>query len=241
MIAQVEAGESDYELVEIEQRASSGDVVVVRVMADMLKLGGVRINVSARLQQQLADLLSCRLMTARISDLCWLAKTLKLVPHTRNNCPTSTAAMKETSAEIDRDIDKLGGRPPGAIVCTGGKDWILDNDFERHPGKGVNYGWHLTGTLWSASATLPGVRVIQPPSTFHDFSHDDYSQRCRLVSRQALLNGEPIDLDLLLTHPTLSKLLSHQGPMKFLRQPGITELEPLPLITFRGEVARVVL
>jgi hypothetical protein len=52
------------------------------VFADALSFGGVRINVSATLQQQIADLLSASLLTARMADLAFASASKVILPHT---------------------------------------------------------------------------------------------------------------------------------------------------------------
>ena len=146
MLEHVQAGEAQYTFVEIEQTAPDGRPFVLRIFSDMLMLGGVRISVSAYLEQQIADLLQCRLMTARISDLVWLARAMTLPPYTDSTCPTSTAAMQSKSANIDTQIAKLGGAPPGGFISTVGKDWVIDNVLCSRTGKAANYGWHVVGS-----------------------------------------------------------------------------------------------
>lgn len=227
----VQAGEGEYTFVEIAISDDANNELVVRVFAEMLKLGGVRINNSARLQQQIADALYCRLMTARISDLAWLCRVMTLPPYTDSAVPTSTSAMVSKSKNIDTQIVAAGGAPAG-IIYTEGKDWLIDNVLLQRTGKAANYGWHFVGaTLWgnsfSASASIPNQRVIQPVSTAHDPDHVDYSQCCRLVSRWCRYNGVWMDLDVVLQDPNLSKLVSVQGVLNVLRQPGVTEIAPV--------------
>lgn len=51
------------------------------------------------------------------------------------------------------------------------------------------------------------------------FSHN--SQCVWLVQRRCVLDGQPVDLAEVLQDPTLSALVSSEGPLKVLRQPGV--------------------
>jgi hypothetical protein len=52
----------------------------------------------------------------------------------------------------------------------------------------------------------------QPYSTIHGSSYTDHSHGIRLVSRAAVLDGLPVDLGYVFTHPELHPLVSDQGP-----------------------------
>ena len=131
-----------------------------------------------------------------------------------------------------------GPTPPGpspsvsnGIVATVGKDWILTNKIASG-GKAANYGWHFAGATFGgqkfeASVSLPAVRVIQGIGTRHDAAHTDYSQICRLASQDVLFQGQKARLSDLLGDPVASKLLSAEGPIKVLRQPGVPVASPL--------------
>jgi hypothetical protein len=221
------------------------------VTADALKLEGVRFNVSARLQQRIADALGCLLLTAKLADLLWLQRGVTLLPSPQA-ITSSTKAMQQHSARVDALLQ--AGSPQGPIVQSVGKHWILDNDTLSHPGKACNYGWHFPGTSlggskWGAAVTPP-LRLIQDRGWFHDEKHIDYSQTACLVSRACLVDGVKRDLADVLRDPQLAPLVSHQGPLRLLRQPGVsldscpvgtapvgaTRLLPMPL---GGEVCRL--
>jgi hypothetical protein len=143
-----------------------------------------------------------------------------------------TSAMIDQSRKIDAAIQAAGVdiNDPG-LVSTIGKHWILDNDLG--PNKPINYGWHYTGQgIGGPSVTRSPdgrggvVNVIQGRGKAHNSAHADYSQNVTLVSRKAVLDGQQVDLDQILTDPNLAPLVSHQGPLRFLRQPGVAELHP---------------
>jgi hypothetical protein len=70
------------------------------------------------------------------------------------------------------------------------------------------YGWHyLTG------------EPIQPVYHRHVNTWVDYSHGIRLVDRDVVVDGVTMDIDLVLSDPVLSALLSDEGPMTGCRYP----------------------
>lgn len=206
----------------------SGHTATFRVFADALKIGGVRITTSAYLEQTIADLLGCSLLTAKLADLIFAQRAITVLPHIQTPDATmvSTAVMIAQSAWIDSQIptDYQGG-----IVSTVGKHWIISSLFSTNTataGKAINYGWPITsssfqGTTWPKSATLPNVWVIQNPGWAHDDQEVDYSQNCVLVARDCIVDNNPMDLQTVLQDPVLSYVANADGPLKVLRQPGV--------------------
>ena len=215
-----------------------GKIAEFFVFSDALKVSGVRVNVSAETQQVIADLLGCLPLTPKLSDLRWSQRAITLPPFTRGNPVgmSSTQAMIDHSSKIDAalaSVPKAQG-----IIDTVGKLWVLDNSIAGKFINGVevamNYGWHFTPRLWSgyseacaSSIKHPDgtpVRLIQGRGTRHDKNHTDYSQVCVLVQKACTVDGVEMDLNDILTDPSLAPLASHQGTLRVLRQPGV----PLP-------------
>jgi len=116
------------------------------------------------------------------------------------------------------------------LLQTVGKAWILTNKIAQS-GKAANYGWHFPGKsfgglAFEASVSLPNVRVIQGIGTKHDRYHTDYSQTCVLASQSCIYQGQERLLSDLLVDPEASKLLSVEGPLQIVRQPGVAQLDP---------------
>ncbi len=231
ILAQIDAGDFEVPLQAIEVQAG-GHVGVFHVFSDALKVGGVRVNVSADLQQQIADRLGALLLTPRLADLVWQNRVVDLDPKPMS-ITSSTAAMIEQSNKIENAIpDSDKGQP----VNTVGKHWVLVksifSDSAKSKRKAANYGWHFQGSNFQGikgepTVSLPGVRVIQGVGTVHDMSHTDYSQICQLVLRSCTVDGEERDLADIYTDPELAALVSHEGPLPGYRQPGVGESPPL--------------
>jgi hypothetical protein len=221
--------------------------VTMRVFADALKMdieypggqaNGVRLAVSATLEQQIADLLGCYLMTSKISELRYGARSVTIPPFPLGPVDMATTArMVLGSQKMDAAIQAGAGAAgvvskDAGIVGTVGKDWILDNRLLDHAGRAINYGWFLpngTPSPWQGVPlySAPGrtAMLIQPAGWAHDIVHADYSQTCTMVSKRCLVDGQEKDLRDVLTSPDLSQWVSYQGPLKLLRQPGVPELE----------------
>lgn len=240
ILAAVEAHEAETSWSEITSSVP-GHSASFSIMADALKIEGVRVNVSARLQQQIADLLGCSLMTARLSDLRWMQRSVTLLPFTRP-ITSDTPAMIEQSAKLDAALTAQGN--PVGIVGTVGKHWLLDQALATPhlPNMAINYGWHATRAAFSSSR-LGGIPIelgvtigddkqylamVQGRGSAHNFAHVDYSQVCVLVARACVADGTAMDLLDLLKDPVLAPLASHSGRMTVFRQPGVTEL---PLVS----------
>lgn len=198
--------------------------------ADALKIDGIRVNVTATTQQQIADLLRCVLPTAKLYDLIWDSATIKLKPHPRNITST-TIAMIEHSREIDKELSYHDNIP--AIRSTVGKTWILDNSLVTKTDKAINYGWPVStgrnykGIKCSPSASLPNVYVIQPISSMHNKAHTDYSQICLLISRTCIVDNKEMDILDVFKDPELAPLANHDGILKIIRQPDVPVLNPI--------------
>lgn len=217
-----------------------GHTARFNVMADALKIEGVRVTVSAFLEQQIADLLGASLLTPKIADLLFVEADIAIPPITRDvSTParmammSSTEWMIEQSQNIDKAIISAVGSlaaAKGRIVQTVGKHWCIGNslDLPVHAGAALNYGWHWRQNSGEVCASLiknptngQFLRMIQGQGWRHDPSHRDYSQNCVLVQQNCLLDEVQTTLDALLVLPDFASLASHEGVMTVLRQPGV--------------------
>lgn len=207
----------------------NGKNIKLQVMEDALKIDGVRVNVSATLQQRLADVFDASLMTAQVADLVYVNATRRVDPAPMQ-ISTTVASMTKHSANVDAKLKALSAS--SGLVADPGKHWILDKKLDQMPGRACNYGWHFTGTSYLGIAGFPvaskvnvlgvkPVKVIQPNATAHDALHTDYSQVCQLVSQSCWVDDVEKRFSDLLMDPVEAMLISHQGPLKLVRQPGV--------------------
>ena len=211
----------------------SGKSIKILVMDDALKIDGVRVNVSAHLQQRIADVFDSSLMTAMVADVVYVNAIRRITPAPMP-ISTSVSSMVKHSSNVDGRIKTLN--IDSGLVADPGKHWILDKKLEQLPGRACNYGWHFLGPSYQGIKGSPvasrfnslnskQIRVIQPNATAHDALHSDYSQICQLVSQTCWVDGIEKRFSEMLVDPLLSALISHQGPLKVTRQPGVPEIK----------------
>lgn len=224
---QVFAGNFEAKWVEIKH-VIEGIEVKLNVMDDALKVDGVRVNVSATSAQRLADIFDASLPTAMVADMMYVSATRSVNP-----CPMPISSTVASMIKHSQNVDNLLKGKTEGLASTVGKHWVLDRKIEGTPDKACNYGWHFRGPSFqgitgfpvaSSSVTGQSVKVIQPNATAHDRLHSDYSQICQLVSQQCWVGGVEMRFENLLKDDKLARLISHQGPLKIDRQPGVPRL-----------------
>lgn len=187
---------------------------ILYVSSDVLMLGEpddfVRVVLSAEGSQRACDLLGVSLPTAKISDLIYAQASVRLSPHPQSPCTNTVGAMLRHNDAIERE---RAGRP--GLVSTVGKDWVLTNKIKGRLDIAANYGWHK-----------PGGGMWQPLSTMHNRFHCDYSQSLRLVSQTVIVDGGIMSLADVAGSAELAGLVSSDGVLQVLRQPGVPEGEP---------------
>lgn len=199
----------DHEPLVTTVRTSPASVLVpmtFEVFSDALKVGGYRISASALFIGKVRDTLNklhsgsepWQLMTAPVSDLTYLAASLKLTPRPGVNQAT-LAMMLAYSRLVDAEIDSqrlwcatVRQAVSGDLVADSGKDWVTVSS-----GSPATYGWHASpdtlsrlgipghsmadsSRLSMTPDTYQSVRVIQPLYQGHGMLHSDYSQTVRL-------------------------------------------------------------
>jgi hypothetical protein len=66
----------------------------------------------------------------------------------------------------------------------------------------------------------PGRQPIQPKSNVHGDFYVDYSHGVRAIAPEAIVDGRPMATVDLYQHPTLSRLVSNEGPVRVPRYPS---------------------
>ena len=188
----------------------NGNEVIIQVFGDALKVDGVRVNVSAKMQQEIADMVGGSLITQKVADLIYQNAMIKIQPFPQP-ITTSTDAMIGHSKKIDNQIIKLYSQnnitfdPTIHIVSNTGKHWLLDNKITKS--NAVNYGWFVGSNPWQSiktySTKIPGVFVVQPLASVHNSFHVDYSQVCVLMKNVCLVNGVEVEIEEVLKHDDL--------------------------------------
>lgn len=222
---QVLAGNFDAEWVELEH-SDGVRTIKFNVMRDALKVDGVRVNVSAELQQKLADVFHASLLTAHIADLIFAKASCRIEP-----CPMTISSTVASMVKHSQMVDTKIGTNSAGLIATVGKHWILDKKLDFNVKKACNYGWHFLGTNYKGIKGYPvpskinkvngsPVSVIQPNACAHDMKHSDYSQICQLVSQVCVIDGVTHRLSDVLQDPSKCDLATAGGPLLNIRQPG---------------------
>lgn len=202
VIAAVRAGKAEYALAPIHVGP-----LTIRVFADAMKIDGVRVAVSDDTAREVARLLGFHLTTPKIEDLIFQSAKHRAIPVAFSEKRSSWETIKAHCHAVE--VQLPNDRDPADIVATVGKSWV---DLAKPTGaKAVNYGWH-GGPMARSNAVTPGLKVIQPVSTFHNRQHADYSQTLRLVDRVCTVDDMERDLETVLRDPTLGKLIAHDAP-----------------------------
>lgn len=189
-----------------------GHKIVIGVSRDVLRVGepsdSVRVSVTGRTQAAIANIMGARLLTPKLADIIHCEATTVVPPLTRQWFADGTMALTRRMAEQSRDVDAMVGRA-GGLVSGQCKDWVLCKAMS--PSRAANYGWHTKAN--GQRAVTIGLRVWQSVGTAHNWDHTDYSQHCRLVSRELKVDGQHMDLDDMLRDPELAGAISHEGTL----------------------------
>lgn len=215
-------GLAEYAFVPVSSKYNN-HTATFKVFNDALKIEGVRINVSAEGEQNIADLLNCLLLTAKLADMIFMQAGTVITPKPRT-ITSSTKAMIAHSNDIDK---ALAGSNTGNLISTVGKHWLIENDLVNKPkGTACNYGWHFKGQSFQGIhgdlpvgfKEMPNVHIIQSRGYHHNKVHNDYSQTCVLVDKACVVDGKAMDLEDVLSDPELSFLANYSGKMKVVKQ-----------------------
>ena len=215
----------------------AGHELRLSVMRDALKADNVRWPATAIDLQRVADELDAMLLTPKVVDMIWLEAgrtgtqfdpviNHRYPGHTK---PTIVALMPviDVSGLVDDKIHAAGDR--GGLIASVGKYWVLTNSLltgKFGVAQACNYGWNSNSAPYQA--VTPGLKVWQTIGSKHNNEHIDPSQVIRLMHREAWLtrpgeDAELVDLRQVLVDPVLAPLISHEGPLRILRQPGVPD------------------
>lgn len=197
--------------------AFAGHKLVMRVLPDHLTIGTdddrLRMPLWPLTAQKVADVWNCVLPTTKMVNLIWHAAPSKLAPQPWG--PPYDASMVSTdrfvahNARIEATIKKLG--VDATLLMSGHKkDVVLSKALAGRPTQVAIFGW-----------IQPNGRPIQPLTLVHENTYGDYSHGIRMVSRECLLDDKPDDLGRILMDPHLCVGVSDEGPLPFIRQPGV--------------------
>lgn len=177
---------------------------------------------SATLQQLVADEIGALLPTTLVCDEMWRQTKSRVQPMTRDWWKDGSMGEPFRLVEqSDAIAEKLSELPPG-LVAFPWKTWVLGKPLElgqmrEGMDEALNHGMYVSQ---GGSLTLGGEHVIQDEGGMHGRLEIDYSQVGVFMRNRCLVNGQEMPTADVLTSPELAFLLSDEGPLKVLRQPG---------------------
>lgn len=191
-----------------------GHTVTVWVMPDVLAVGrdGDRFRpaLTARTGQLAADALGMMLPTEKIVRATYAAADAK-IPLRGFGAPRDTFARHVESDRAIADRIARAGAREEAFVAGHSKDYVVGEPRRRNPDHVAIYG------AWDAL----GARIQPSSGRAHALGYRDYSQRARLVARDASVDGVIRPIADVLADAELATLLHDQGVIRpeFLRYP----------------------
>lgn len=190
----------------------------------------IPVMASAITQQLIADTLGCLLPTAKVMDEMYKQAKVKISAISHPNWMTdqSMGLPYRLVEQVDYLIS-AGACKLNPLIFGGWKSWILSNKLTQGSTKAVNHGLYLQHPYQGIQMTPGGVYAIQISGGAHNYAHQDYSQCVVLMSNKCFLDNAQRDTAEILKSPTLSHLLSYEGPLKELRQPGTYSLSDFGL------------
>lgn len=223
--------------------SGNGRTVKLAVFSKPMTFEGVYLPAGAGLLQQIADVLGCSLLTPKIQDTMYAQAGTRVLPWLDydDNRMGTVEWFKRATVGMGNLLQAAGYS--GGLVMGMGKPFQLDNDLLTHPGRAENYGLYVPasacpggrygGVTAPPTLTLPPnqVRCLQGYGGWaHGLDQSDYSELVSLVSRNCEVDGRLTDLVDVLQDPVVGNLLSHNGPLRVVRQPGV------PIVQRRGQV-----
>lgn len=215
----------------------------VFVLKDALRVGipgnAVRVNVTARTAQTIADQTGLLLCSTRILDAAFeVAKADGFLIEPRIQPPERTTriakgfspSMSDAQAMLthSRAIDALVMKK-ARIVFNTGKDWVVSTYLaKKAKNTAANYGWFSAGAPYRSAS---GYKMWQTLGFAHNIEHVDYSQTLRLLHPMMLLDGKQVSVETVASSAQW-QLVSSDGPLKDWRLPWIprpgTPAAPVP-------------
>ncbi|HAZ13687.1 MAG: hypothetical protein A2X86_16405 [Bdellovibrionales bacterium GWA2_49_15] len=179
------------------------------VSPDYLQLGDEQEFFWAPLQyfsvKKLMASLGVLIPTAKMVNLIYRQAELKIWSKTMSDGPemsTSPIFLEHTDLLLAQLKERGLPYPCHCLSAGHKKDYVLTKRLLERPNREAIYGWFRKDGS-----------VIQPLSLVHNDRWVDYSQGFRAVSRKVLLDGVERPLEEILRHPTLSLLVSDEGPI----------------------------
>lgn len=201
---------------------------ILKVQSDVLSIGPigdhVRLPLTPKKAQDIFNLNGWLMPTPWLAYQIWKSAPIKLTPTPMApNKGANLAQYAAHSTVIDQQIQQAGGSP-GQLVAGEKKHVVVSNIAQ--PGKVLIFGWYRPAPdVFDDGKPMvtPGRQPTQPKSNVHGDFYVDYSHGIQAIGPVALVNGESMSTADLYQHPTLSKLVSNEGPVRLPRYPSAVQ------------------
>lgn len=163
----------------------------------------LRLPVTPRAAQRIADMLGCFLSTPKVCDDVYRAAEVKVEP-----MPMMCAREDFRTFVMHNYIIEGQRKGRRGLMAGHKKDVVLASPLASREYRIALYGWHM-----------PDGKPIQPVYTGHAYRYVDYSHGFRLVYRMVWVDGRPMDYTEVLAHPEYWRVLSYEPGMDFTAYP----------------------
>jgi hypothetical protein len=201
-----------------------GNTAVLKVQSDVLAIGSftdhIRLPLTPSVAQDLLNLSGALLPTPWLVYQIWRASPRKLAPLSEPNRGADLWQYLTHSQAIDQQLEAAGATI-GDGVAGIKKHIVVSNIYQ--PGKVLIFGWYRPSPdVYDDGQPMgsPSRQPIQPKSNVHGAFYVDYSHGIQAVSPEAVVNGKRMLTEELYQHPTLSKIVSREGPIRSPRYPA---------------------
>jgi hypothetical protein len=198
----------DFKAITVQEKSNT---LTYFVSPDVLCIGNgnsddtdfLRVSLNGYTAKRVVDLFGCLLPTKKIADQIWQAADLKLMPQTMggNYQMITTQTLMDHNSVIEK---QRAGRNFN-IITGHKKDIVSTNHLLVDRTRLAIYGWFYP--------TGQAIQGPTPNSASHDVNYQDYSSSIRLVSRQAILNQQAVNLYDVLNSKDYAYLISDEGTM----------------------------
>ena len=204
-------------LVPITIDGPNGTKITYKVMPDYITIDGLRVPMSGRTAQKIADHFGMILPTDKMSDQIYDAADVKLRPP-----PLSVSGYTDSSGRhysAKEVVEHKIGDPEAAVVYSD----KIQKEIDEKGGKGGLVAGHMKDVIMPYNPDKLGLygwrgedgNLIQTPLTGHDTSvHTEYGAGTRLADKEVEIttaDGKKIKttMDKLMSDPKMYKAVSN--------------------------------
>jgi hypothetical protein len=146
------------------------------------------------------------------------------------NRGANLAQYSEHDAIVNKQIHDLGGRDIRKPLSGHKKDVVVSNAYK--PGRVVIFGWYAPDLpdVFNDKQPWNTPNPKQPQqalSNVHGAEYVDYSHGIRFIHPIMKVDGHDVMTEDVYTSPNLSRLVSHEGPIRTPRYPSKVPVLPL--------------